>query len=401
MCTQFFDTQGNKNIEGAKLFSPRFHFMYLSSASEAMSMSASFHTRSNRCLHCHCSENRGPVFPSKACSERSICQRQGRGAKVQMPRLLELLQHSYMYSVDECYHETQRYLASPDSDTGYSSIHAEVQASSVITPYTFKPVVLCSEELLSLRSSTTPPQSPVELKKVSPTPSTRTMTTVESSESLPSAFDCIHIPSSPTFSTFSHSDETSESRSVWIPPRAISVRHFLDTKNIAYDQNRNKSPSDDSSTPKKSQLFSTREEDPTRKSRVKTELCMHYIKRTPCPFGSHCTYAHGEDELQLTKLMDLHRAGLADCETYRTKPCLTWVSTGSWYVKLLSGKKGSDDFGKSSLIFLTPFLSYLVLFLHSVRLENDALVFTTLELLEVCSHGYLIPRLKAILLLQT
>ena len=43
-----------------------------------------------------------------------------------------------------------------------------------------------------------------------------------------------------------------------------------------------------------------------------------------------CTYAHGEEELQMTKLIDLHEAGLVDMNTYRTKPCLTWVATGSW-----------------------------------------------------------------------
>lgn len=314
-----------------------------------MSISPCFQTHNNRFHHCHCTENCDSVFPSKECSERSIRQRQGCGAKVQTPRLLELLQHSYMYTVDEYHHETHRYLGTPESDNGYSSIHSATHASTGITPFTFKPVVLCSEELMSLHSSTTPPQSPVELKKVSPTPSTRTMTTVDSCESLPSAFDCIHIPSSPTLSSLFHSEEKGESCSVWIPPRAISVCHFLDTKNITYDQSRNKSPSDVSSTFKKSQLFSTRDEDLTRKSRVKTELCMHYIKRTPCPFGSHCTYAHGEDELQLTKLMDLHRAGLADCETYRTKPCLTWVSTGSWYVNSFSGTTGLNDSEKPSL----------------------------------------------------
>jgi hypothetical protein len=35
----------------------------------------------------------------------------------------------------------------------------------------------------------------------------------------------------------------------------------------------------------------------------------------------------------LTKLLDLHEAGLIDVGIFRTKPCLTWVATGSWYVQ--------------------------------------------------------------------
>lgn len=74
-------------------------------------------------------------------------------------------------------------------------------------------------------------------------------------------------------------------------------------------------------------------DDPNRKQRLKTELCMHYRKGKKCPFGERCTYAHGEEELQLTKLMDMQRAGLIeDFESYRTKPCWTFVATGSWYV---------------------------------------------------------------------
>lgn len=57
---------------------------------------------------------------------------------------------------------------------------------------------------------------------------------------------------------------------------------------------------------------------------------MHYENGRPCPFGADCTYAHGEEELQMTKLLDLEKAGLIDIETYRTKPCLAFVMTGSW-----------------------------------------------------------------------
>ena len=72
------------------------------------------------------------------------------------------------------------------------------------------------------------------------------------------------------------------------------------------------------------------DDDSVRKSRIKTEMCMHYANGRPCPFGANCTYAHGEEELQMTRLLDLHKAGLVDLETYRTRPCLTFISTGAW-----------------------------------------------------------------------
>lgn len=74
----------------------------------------------------------------------------------------------------------------------------------------------------------------------------------------------------------------------------------------------------------------SRKDDSGRKERVKTELCMHIERGTNCPFGKDCVFAHSEEELRLTKLMDLVRAGMANGETFRVLPCETFVATGSW-----------------------------------------------------------------------
>lgn len=70
--------------------------------------------------------------------------------------------------------------------------------------------------------------------------------------------------------------------------------------------------------------------DPFRSAKVKTEICRNFMSDKGCPFGDKCNYAHGENELKFTKLMDLERAGLVDVEIFRTHPCPTWVATGTW-----------------------------------------------------------------------
>jgi hypothetical protein len=68
-------------------------------------------------------------------------------------------------------------------------------------------------------------------------------------------------------------------------------------------------------------------DNPEKKKHFKVEMCEAYPN---CRFKDKCNYAHNEAELRLTKLIERHEAGLLDMKTFRTKPCLTFVSTGSW-----------------------------------------------------------------------
>lgn len=186
----------------------------------------------------------------------------------------------------------------------------------VTSPSTFKP--LSSTSIKTIPGATNIPRtSPFEYRKTSPTPSHHTSMTAADSYDEHSSISTIDSSNRP-------SSHNGGFMPMWIGPRDGSVCRVLEK---SFDRAARSSP------PLMDLTKSTnkrREEDPVRKSRLKTELCMHYQSGTHCPFGANCTYAHGEDELQMTKLMDLHRAGLVELDTYRTKPCLTWISTGSW-----------------------------------------------------------------------
>ncbi|KAL6610730.1 hypothetical protein ACP70R_040699 [Stipagrostis hirtigluma subsp. patula] len=52
----------------------------------------------------------------------------------------------------------------------------------------------------------------------------------------------------------------------------------------------------------------------------KTVLCVHYMKKGTCSYGTRCSFAHGEEELQLLKPSVLAQAG-----KYKTRPCRNWT----------------------------------------------------------------------------
>ena len=70
---------------------------------------------------------------------------------------------------------------------------------------------------------------------------------------------------------------------------------------------------------------------PEKKKLLKTEYCDKFPNVSACPHGDKCHFAHSEDELVLKTLLERRDAGvIKDIETYRTRPCFTFVSTGSW-----------------------------------------------------------------------
>lgn len=200
--------------------------------------------------------------------------------------------------------------------TGTNSV-APASSSKSFHPQSSYGFVPISHESPRESRPFSPPLSPYIYGQSSPSPSmmsTMTTETFTSGKGLdrmsPAFFPSVYRPSTPQDST-----TASAAR-----PKTPTGR---------------KSPFVKSSNGMNSPSFginSNSDDDSVRKSRIKTEMCMHYSNNRPCPFGANCTYAHGEEELQMTKLIDLHNAGLIDVDTYRTKPCLTWVATGSWYV---------------------------------------------------------------------
>ena len=192
----------------------------------------------------------------------------------------------------------------------------------------------CAATSLKYISSTTC----IDSVKLSPTPSTRTLDTLESFESFRGS---VHdgeeynsgSPLSYMYTKDPHSHLGRRNYELSYSPNALANEYcqFIDSDGSFYPE-MDYSQKLFSKNPQRNKSISlrTNEQDQNRKSRLKTELCIHYRNNTLCPYGKDCTYAHGEDELQFKTLVDLHDAGLADVSTYRTVPCLTFVCTGSW-----------------------------------------------------------------------
>ena len=212
--------------------------------------------------------------------------------------------------------------------------------------HTFRPVVVPRDEQQASSMMMTPPTSPFQryshVVTCSPSPSlVSTATTPTAATTAETWSDATMTPRSSLSSSASSFCSVSPSPTYFPFYRPPGTNHRDDTRSPrkssgSYNASskRRSSSSTTSSPSSVATAYSTstnRESDETsRKQRVKTEMCMHYSSGKPCPFGANCTYAHGEEELQMTKLVDLHRAGLIDMDTYRTNPCLTWVTTGSW-----------------------------------------------------------------------
>ena len=73
---------------------------------------------------------------------------------------------------------------------------------------------------------------------------------------------------------------------------------------------------------------------PEKRKLIKTELCETFPNVHECPFGAMCNYAHNYKELALKTLKERYDNGLIDINTFRTRPCFTFIATGDWYVEV-------------------------------------------------------------------
>jgi hypothetical protein len=66
------------------------------------------------------------------------------------------------------------------------------------------------------------------------------------------------------------------------------------------------------------------------RQKAKTEMCTIMLREKFCRFGDKCKYAHHIDELSQQTLRERSESGLIDLMTFRTRPCIDHVMTGSW-----------------------------------------------------------------------